>query len=41
MNFPPQPVGHLEREVASLLFQLPARAAFLGKRMVDGAVADG
>jgi hypothetical protein len=38
VNFPPNRWGTSSAQVASLLFQLPARAAFLGKRMVEGAV---
>ena len=41
VDFPPNRWGTSSAQVASLLFQLPARAAFLGRRMVDGAVPHG
>lgn len=38
VSFPPNAWGTTSAQVAALLFQLPARAAFLGTTMVAGAV---
>ena len=38
VSFPPNKWGTTSAQVAALLFQLPARAAFLGTKMVAGAV---